>query len=266
MYEPIRLGRTLARLAAAGLCAAALAALAPADPPSAATSKDGYRDLQLTVHVRRALREEEGLASLNVGVRVRDGVAILWGPVPSAEAIAKALARVEKVQGIFGVRNELYVAAPDRNLDPIPIPLIEPDPQRSASASPDPASGSLNSLTTTVRQAPADATANDGSPVTNPARAGPAPVSEGLPPDHSRPARSVSRPAAAPSEGLAMAVARVRAGEPRFRGLRIDVRGGTVVVAGSADREEDVMALARLVARLPGVERVVSKTADGPAP
>ena len=112
MYEPIRLGRTLARLAAAGLCVIALAALAPADAPPTANAKDGYRDLQLTVHVRRALHEEEALASVNVGVRVRDGVAILWGPVPSAEAIAKAVARAERVQGIFSVRNELYVAAP----------------------------------------------------------------------------------------------------------------------------------------------------------
>src|SRR5262249_51834378 len=103
MYEPTRLGKTLARLAAIGLCVSALATFAPADAPPAANLKDAYRDLQLTVHVRRALREEEALAAVNVGVRVRDGVAILWGPVPSAEVIAKALARIEKVQGILGV-------------------------------------------------------------------------------------------------------------------------------------------------------------------
>jgi hypothetical protein len=51
MYEPIRLGRTLARLAAAGLCVFALAALALADTPPAANVKDAYRDLQLTVHI-----------------------------------------------------------------------------------------------------------------------------------------------------------------------------------------------------------------------
>jgi hypothetical protein len=266
MYEPIRLGRTLARLAAAGLCVVALAALAPADAPPPANAKDAYRDLQLTVHIRRALREEEALASVNVGVRVRDGVAVLWGPAPSAEVIAKAVARAAQVQGIFSVRNELYVTAPDRNLDPIPIPLIAPDPQRSASASPDPASGSLSSLTTTAREALDAGTANDSSTTTSSPPASHAPLPDEQTADHSPRARPVSRPASTPPEVLAAAVARVRAGEPRFRTLRIDVRGGTVVVAGSADREEDVMALARLISRLPGVDRVVTKTADASAP
>jgi osmotically-inducible protein OsmY len=259
MYESVRLGRTLVRLAGAGLCVVALAA---ADPPPAGNLNDAYRDLQLTVHVRRALREDESLGSVNVGVRVRDGVAILWGPVPSAEVVARALARVQTVQGILGVRNETYIALPDRNLEPIPIPLIPPDPQRSASASPDPMSGSLNSLNTAAREAPDDGAAGDPPQATG--RHGIASSSPEAPTaDHTPRARPVSRPAPASGEGLAAAVARLRTGDARFRGLRVDVKGATVEVAGAAEREEDVMALARLISRLPGVERVVTKTAGG---
>jgi osmotically-inducible protein OsmY len=259
MYESVRLGRTLVLLAGAGLCVVALAA---ANPPPAGNLNDAYRDLQLTVHVRRALREDDNLVSVNVGVRVRDGVAILWGPVPSAEVVTKALARVEKVQGILGVRNETYIALPDRNLEPIPIPLVPPDPQRSASASPDPASGSLNSLTTTAREGPDDGAASDPPPAAG-RRAIPSTSPEAPTAEHTPRARPVSRPAPAPAESLSAAVATLRTGETRFRTLRVEVKGGTVVVAGAAERQEDVMALARLISRLPGVERVVTKTADG---
>jgi hypothetical protein len=49
----------------------------------------------------------------------------------------------------------------------------------------------------------------------------------------------------------------IRNGDKRFVGLRHQLRGREVYLSGSAANWDDVMALARAVARLPGIERVV---------
>src|SRR4051794_23423697 len=61
-------------------------------------------DVRLTSHARRALLEDCQLAPLNLGVKVKDGVATLWGPVPSEKVAEEALERVKGVEGIAGVR------------------------------------------------------------------------------------------------------------------------------------------------------------------
>ena len=125
MHEPACTRTGNVRLARAGLCAGVLvvaAIAAGADYPPLAPSPEIYRDLQLMVHARKALREQEAFASLNVGVRVRDGIATLWGPVPSADLIPKAMKGVESVQGILGVRSELFVAVPEKVPELLLIP------------------------------------------------------------------------------------------------------------------------------------------------
>jgi hypothetical protein len=68
--------------------------------------------------------------------------------------------------------------------------------------------------------------------------------------------------AAAPATPLATSVERLRLADARFRGIRVELNGATVLVRGGEARGEDVMALARALSRLSGVERVVVK--DGP--
>jgi osmotically-inducible protein OsmY len=255
MNEPACSLRSFVGLAVAGLCAVALvtAASAVAQPPSN-TARDSLRDLQLMIHARKALREDPALASCNFGLGVHDGVATLWGPAPSADLIAKATRRVGDVQGILGVRSNLYVALPDREAEAPVIPLLPPEPLRTESASPDHGPSTLEQpvpvIATTPQQPPLET------------RSEPAPATPAEQPIAIRPsqARPVSRSAANPSDGLLAAIERIRQSDPRFRTVRVEVRGGTVVIAASRERDEQAMALAQIVSRLAGVERVVTKT------
>jgi BON domain len=79
----------------------------PPDRPAAA------RDLGLTIHARRLLLLDPELAGLNLGVRVRNRVAILWGPVPSAELAFKAEVCLRGLVELREVHNELFVTGED---------------------------------------------------------------------------------------------------------------------------------------------------------
>jgi hypothetical protein len=120
-----------------------------AGPSSSPPSSDSWlRDIRLTVHARRALAEDKTLARLNLGVKVRAGVATLRGPVPSADHIRRAVRTLEQVPGIHEVRSELYVSPTATPDDPLLVLPLRPDPPTSTqSASPDRVSGSLGTLT-----------------------------------------------------------------------------------------------------------------------
>jgi osmotically-inducible protein OsmY len=61
---------------------------------------------------------------------------------------------------------------------------------------------------------------------------------------------------------VAVAVERLRRGSPRYRTLRVEVRGSAVTVSGTAEQGDEVMALARAVSAVPGVARVLTRTDD----
>src|SRR5688572_24871811 len=67
------------------------------------------RDVQIALHVRKALMQEPTLARLNLGVSVRRGEATLWGTVPTWDLADRALRIAGKVRGVYFVRNELRV-------------------------------------------------------------------------------------------------------------------------------------------------------------
>src|SRR5262249_12700700 len=90
-------------IATTGAEAEAAPKLAIAPGTAAPTPAPSLRDMGLAVHVRGALMEDAELASYNVGVKVRDGVAVLWGPLPSAELQRRALKRAEEVRGVLSV-------------------------------------------------------------------------------------------------------------------------------------------------------------------
>lgn len=79
---------------------------------------DSLHDCRWTMQVRQSLLQDERLGELNLGVTVRDHVAVLWGPVPSAELARLALERVQRIQGIAAVVNEMYV---DPSLPQTPV-------------------------------------------------------------------------------------------------------------------------------------------------
>src|SRR5688572_19972326 len=80
-------------------------------PAHAQTSKDeaAFLNLHHTLVVRKALSKEKELASLNLGVKVENRIAYLWGPVPSAKLLARAVKLAKDLPDIVDVQNHLYV-------------------------------------------------------------------------------------------------------------------------------------------------------------
>jgi BON domain len=78
-------------------------------PVAPATAEAVERDLKLTIAARRALWQDPDLARFNIGVKVRNRVAVLWGPVPSVEIAFKAEVCVQGLIELSAVRNELFV-------------------------------------------------------------------------------------------------------------------------------------------------------------
>jgi hypothetical protein len=222
------------------------------------------RDTLLTVAARRALLRDLQLKSLNVGVSVRQGTAVLWGPIPSAQLEQRAVAQVRQVVGVTAVRSELEIVPRDVLLE---------------SLAPDPVKSPLGELTSRPREAPEAATPLRSAvtllppvpvkpppapqeppavllrPIPRPTLpVEPSPTSPVVPPSE-----PPSRPA--PSNGpssLLLAIAQVRQSDEHYRRVQVEVRGGVVTLRrGVGARNEDVMALARAVSRLAGVERVV---------
>src|SRR5262249_41497419 len=99
--------RTIHLFAAALVCAAA-----GSNPVRAGEAED----LALTLAGRKVLAQDKTLAAFNIGVRVENGAATLFGVIPTANAAARAEAALKSVSGIKAVTNELHRLPPD---DPI---------------------------------------------------------------------------------------------------------------------------------------------------
>jgi hypothetical protein len=70
--------------------------------------------------------------------------------------------------------------------------------------------------------------------------------------------RLVARPGPkAPAGSLSAAIDRLRRSQPRYQAILVQLRGDTVVLQGSDDAGEDLMAFARIVRKIDGVKRVV---------
>jgi hypothetical protein len=81
---------------------------------------DPARDVRQTMQARKLLLDDPELAGINIGVIVTDRVAVLWGPVPSAEVAFKAELCVRTMIELVEIRNELFVS---EVLEPIRTPL-----------------------------------------------------------------------------------------------------------------------------------------------
>jgi hypothetical protein len=224
--------------------------LSLAAPASADLVDDGVRDNQLAVQSRLALMRDPSLAGLhlNLGVSVRDGVAAVWGTVPSVAVGRQAEVVVRRIPGVLGVRGEYQVLPPD---DPVaeflrrPPPAVRPSPPDEL-----------------VRTRPGSLTARPGewaasaSPLLKPPLDAP-PTVELQAPQPVTLGAPVPLPEPTPVSNLAAAVGRMVAADPRYRGVEPVVEGGLVRLRGCIERPEDVYALAQEISRLPGVERVV---------
>jgi hypothetical protein len=78
------------------------------------------RDVRQTMQARKLMQDDPELAHFNIGVIVTDRVAVLWGPVPSAEVAFRAELCVRTMVELVQVRSELFVS---ELLEPIRAPL-----------------------------------------------------------------------------------------------------------------------------------------------
>jgi len=106
---------------------------APPEPP--------YADIWQTWRARKLLYDDPALGPFNLGVRVKDRVAVLWGPAPSLEVALRAEARLRTMFELIDVRNELIIL-PDETRDgmvtPPPGPRLTPEPPPPALPAPRP--------------------------------------------------------------------------------------------------------------------------------
>jgi osmotically-inducible protein OsmY len=250
---------------------------AEADPAEEAGPSFFTDDDHLSLLARRALRQDEALASLNLGVRVRQGVATLWGTAPTEDVVKRALERLKQVPGLKEAHSELLVTARETpQPSDRPIPGDAPAATEAAGpnrGSPPGTAVGLAKPTAPVRlpglAAPDEvdrppkpaprALVTLGSPIPRPERTPLVTLGTPVPtPERPSPpaATTVANPVREDADPTA-AVEDAARHDPRFRRLRPVVQDGVVFVLGQADSREDAVAFANAVSRLPGVKRVV---------
>jgi BON domain len=174
-------------------------------------------DTVLAIQIRKALQEDRTLSSLNIGVRVRQGVVTLWGTVPSTEVAREVEKRARGVRGLRELRSELTIVAPPED-EPPPLPGFSPTivvPAIRSTEEHDSPHASVSLFAPTVAEAP--------------------------PPRDELPAR----------------VEQLRYTDVRYRHVQAEVQGHVVVVRALPTYTDDLMRFAQAVAKVPGVERVV---------
>ncbi|MCC6418331.1 MAG: BON domain-containing protein [Gemmataceae bacterium] len=225
--------------AAAALAGVLLAA------PAAWAEADAVRDLRCEVLAREVLGRDPALARFNIGIRVRNRIATLVGPIPSRDLAARAAAALQGMPELAAVHSELFVerledfplaprAAPPHVLTKVPAKRSPPpEPVEWVPTVPRP-SAEEKDLQPTGPARPA-------TPISRNPQAVP---------------REASNPARHPAADIGPAVQQLLREDERFRRIHARVEAGHVILSGTAYRWEDLHELSRAVARLPGVTGV----------
>jgi len=132
-------------------------------PASAAPPDRDLEDFLQTVQACKRLQQDELLAPLNVGVKVRRRVAILWGPIPNAELALRAEQQLRTMIELIDVRNDLIVMPED--LNDVPVPAVQPPlflPEKNPPPLPDTSRPLLRELGAARRPGVAHADGNPG--------------------------------------------------------------------------------------------------------
>jgi len=227
------------------------------------TEASATRDLATEVHVRAALKEDEQLRAVNLRIKVTSGIAQLSGPVSSAELRRRVVRIVEQIPGVLRVQSaELYIAKTRRPVKPLPLPLEGDKPTQTRSASPGPLSSAVGTLTGRDPLSPAPANPSPGTASAPQSVTLLAPEAVATPPRGTEPSRLTANPRPpAAAASLSASLERLRQSDSRFRKIRTEVHGTTVRILAGEIPGEHVMAFARAITRLPGVERVVVREA-----
>jgi hypothetical protein len=259
-------------LLASGLLGTDLHASQPTPLPShSAVDHPVLRDTKSVLRARQALFEDPLLTPYNLGVEVRDDIAILSGTLPSADLVPRALERVRKLCLFNDVRSQLVV---DANCGA---------PTHLSGVAPTGPEDVLSSIANPRPHAPSELTGRQDAPVRIPALKPPESVTpSNIGATSSRPLDEAvtllpPRPIAAPNAPLKTgaeilpprpiiakdpsdAIEQLHRSETRYQALQIRVREGVVTIRGPASGEE-VYAFAQAIRQIPGVVRVVLQPA-----
>jgi osmotically-inducible protein OsmY len=213
------------------------------------------RDARLIIEARRVLHQDPELARCNLAVSINQGVAVVWGRVPSEALARRALDQVRQVRGIFEVHHELLIQPFEFGLDrkekkspdpgrpkkePLPSGRLVGLPGSKPPSSVTPRSAELPPLSAAVSLLP------------------PVSVTVPNPSTSSGPSAVLLPPApSASAVSLESAVEQLRRGDRRFQQVRAEVRLRTVHLSGPTARVQDIRDLADQVARIPEVASVV---------
>lgn len=245
------------------ICALAIVLLAPvlvrADSPDGLAA---HPDLRMTLWARQALLADPQLAPLNLGIKVEKRIAYLWGGVPSKALRLRAEQILQRLPDILEVRSALHLEEmdePDRGYLPPAssgVPAVPPPTAELARplniwvARPAPAAMSTSLLPQkeALRLQPAV------SPLRPMEEDDSALLPSILLPDPGMPAPGVRlTPTITELQSTIERLLR----QERYRLLQADLRERRVYLSGQVQRWDDLHGLARVLARLPGVEGVV---------
>lgn len=241
-----------------------------ADPPPRFASvplparDESARDWVLSNLARRVLLKDEQLASLNIGVSVKDKVATIWGTLPSKEAGKRAEEMLKKINGIASVINECKIvpppsAVPQQVADAVKR-LQEREAEEALALRQPPPPTATTGRQVVAKPEPdvlAPRVVNDPTEVRLPPLP-PPPAAVLLPPEFSPVSPSPTSPApATPVSFSGDPIERTRRSEPRFRDVVLEVKGGVVKISGSVPKMKDAWDLADKLNAVNGVRQVI---------
>jgi osmotically-inducible protein OsmY len=224
-----------------------------------------YSDLRVAVRARSALADDELLGPLNLGVRLKDGTAIVWGPIPSPDYADRVRVALLRVPGVFKVQSDLYVSLPLPEPEGMLLPDGKPAMQ-SAAAMPARGPVDLLPLAEVKNRASEGLFRPDGRVSGEPASLRRELAPQGttvslLPPIALKsPPEEVLPLASAKSVQDLLVQLQQRDGQ--YRGIRWEEHQGVVVLTGKSGDGTRLMAFAQQVRALVGVRRVIIQTRD----
>jgi hypothetical protein len=216
---------------------------ADAVPPRWHASSSSINDCQLAVEARRQMIADPLLSGFNIGVTVADGVATVWGAVPNVDIVARVRSQLLVVTGITLVVDDLRIDPASSPSLPNGSAAIELDPpadkRGNGLAAAHPRSGSANFIGIV-------------SPMTlTPGGSANAPGT---------PAVTLLKPTLTDTD-LADQLETLRRSVPRFREVGIRSLGSVVYLRPYNAPPASVLELARQIAQLQGVTRVLIEDA-----
>lgn len=271
-------------LVAVAAGAVAVEGLSPGGAHAAEPSPRTTSDVTLARSALAAMDADPQLRDVNLVVSVVDRVAVIGGPVPTAEVGRRAEWLIGRIPGIAEVKNRCFVqAGPDPLIrafaDRVPaprrpffsdLPGLVPGakPTASEESATDSFEGGLALAAPaekSVRVARRPANPIDNillGPVGMPgsAASSPPPAVRSSPTASATLASVPPVPATATVPGkpvdVLTAAEHIRRADYRYARLFVELRSGTLVIAGAADRAADAWDLAQQLRQIPGIERV----------